>query len=191
MRKNTPVLPKIKELMVPISEYATVSHTASLWETMRSLENAKKKFDDRPYRHRSVLVLNDAGRVIGKVSQVDIMRALEPNYKSIGSDISLSRFGFSATFITAMESQYNLWKRSADKILDDLDSIRVTDVMYKPADHEHVKASDDLTSAIHQFVMGRHQALLITEKKRIIGILRSTDAYNALYEWIETVHQGC
>lgn len=188
MQKKTPVLPKIKDLMVPRTEYATVSHTATLWETMRSLENAKKKYDDRPYRHRSVLVLNDAGRVVGKVSQVDIMRALEPNYQSIGSDISLSRFGFSAGFIASMESQYHLWKRSVDKIMDDLDRIRVTEVMYKPADHERIKASDELTTAIHHFVMGRHQALLITERKRVIGILRSTDAYNALYEWIESVH---
>lgn len=45
--------------------------------------------------------------------------------------------------------------------------------------------NDSLAMAIHQIVMGQHQSLLVTKRKKVVGILRSTDAFNALYNQME------
>ena len=173
---------RVKQVMVPLLEYATVSESANLIEAIHAMENKNLRHKEGVYRHRSVLVLDRKNRVVGKVSQIDIMRALEPNYGKIGTDVSLSRFGFSAAFMNAIRDQFDLWERPLEELCQALENVRVTEVMYTPADHQRVSEEDTLQVAMHQFVMGRHQSLLVTGKKgkRIVGILRSTDAFNCL-----------
>ena len=185
MDKDVRQLPKVMELMVPIDDYATVSHTANLKEAMKALENANKVHGDQPYRHRALLVLDDEGCVIGKLSQMDIMRAMEPKYSAIGSNVGLSRLGFSSKFIKTVQDQFGLWEGSLQEVAEVLGRTKVTDVMYKPADHQRVKETDTLTTAIHQIVMGQHQSLLVIRGEQVVGILRSTDAFNALFGLID------
>jgi CBS domain-containing protein len=174
----------VRDIMVPISDYATVSDKANLMEALRSLENQNKRFGDSPYRHRAVLVVNDKGDVVGKVSQLDIMRALEPSYDKIGKDVSLSRFGFSREFMNVIAKQFKLWNHSIEAMIEIAEKTMVKEVMYTPADHQKVSDNDTLFMANHQLVMGHHSSLLVTKGKtsQIIGILRSTDAFNALYD---------
>ena len=59
---------KISEIMVPLSEYATVSEDATLYEAVQELEAAQKNFRERPYKHRAVLVVTTkTKRLIGKL----------------------------------------------------------------------------------------------------------------------------
>jgi len=173
---------QVKQIMVPLSAYATVSQDSNLVEAIRAMENKNMRHQDGPYRHRSVLVLDGKNRVVGKVSQLDIMRTLEPNYEKIGTDVGLSRFGFSAAFMNAIRDQFNLWERPLEELCRSLENVRVKEVMYTPADHQRVAEEDNLQAAMHQFVMGRHQSLLVTASrgKRVVGILRSTDVFNCL-----------
>ena len=46
------------ELMVPLSEYATVSEDSTLFEAVLALEKAQDEFDKTRYRHRAVLVFD-------------------------------------------------------------------------------------------------------------------------------------
>ena len=71
---------KVVDLMVPLSEYATVSEDATLYEAVLELEKAQEEFDHTRYRHRAILVLDSDGKVIGKLSQLDALKALEPKY---------------------------------------------------------------------------------------------------------------
>ena len=73
----------VKELMVPLNEYASVSEDATLADAIISLEKAQQSFDHTKYRHRAVLVLDQRQQVIGKISQIDALKALEPKYNDI------------------------------------------------------------------------------------------------------------
>lgn len=70
----------VKDLMVPLSEYATVKQGATLFDVVMSLKKAQEEFDNTRHRHRAVLVMDDKDNVVGKVGQFDILRALEPKY---------------------------------------------------------------------------------------------------------------
>jgi hypothetical protein len=73
----------MKDLMVPLSEYATVTEDATLYEAVLALEAAQENFEDKHtrYCHRAILILDKDGHVIGKLSQLDVLRALEPKYR--------------------------------------------------------------------------------------------------------------
>jgi len=174
----------VRDILVPLSDYATVSEGANLFEAIWALENEHKKYGDKPYRHQSVLVIDATGDVIGKVSQIDIMAALEPNYQRIGTDTNLSRYGFSAAFLKSIMNQYDLWERPLSELCKAVETVNVKKVMYTLSDHQKVKESDTLDKAMHQIVLGRHHSLLVTKEKKIIGILRSTDVFNWLYDKI-------
>jgi len=71
--------------MVPLAEYATVSEDATLYEAVLALEKAQESFEDKHtrYSHRAILVLDKEGDVVGKLSQLDVLKALEPKYQDL------------------------------------------------------------------------------------------------------------
>ena len=68
----------VKDLMVPLAEYATVSEEATLYDAVLALEKAQEAFDPKKQRHRAVLVFDKKNRIVGKLGQPDILRALGP-----------------------------------------------------------------------------------------------------------------
>jgi len=177
---------KVKELMVPLSEYATVSEEATLYEAVAALEAAQQKLDHGRYRHRAVLIYNAEGQIVGKVSQLDIVRALEPKYNDIESARSASRFGFSKQFLKSMFHQYNLWGQPLADICRKAVKWKVKTFMYTPTEGEYVDQNASLNEAIHQLVMGHHQSLLVVGNTEIVGILRLTDVFNEVCRMIKS-----
>ena len=86
----------VKDLMVPISEYATVPEGSTVLEAVAALEKAQEVFANTRYSHRAVLILGKDKRVVGKLSQFDFLRSLEPESGQVGSRSDIDKFGFSA-----------------------------------------------------------------------------------------------
>lgn len=170
----------VKDLMVPLDEYATVSENATLYEAVAALEKAQSEFDHDRYRHRAVLILNKGGQVVGKVSQLDILRALEPKYGDMGSQMPLTRFGYSPKFMTSLFEKFSLWDTPIHDICKKSMALKVTTFMYVPSEGEYVAEGASITEAIHLLVMGHHQSLLVTKNKEIVGILRLTDVFKEI-----------
>jgi CBS domain-containing protein len=53
--------------------------------------------------------------------------------------------------------------------------------MYTPGEGEYVSENASLGEAIHQLIMGHHQSLLVTRDDKIVGILRLTDVFAAVF----------
>ena len=90
---------KIDDLMVPLTEYATVTVGATLFDAVLALEKAQEEFDQTKYRHRAILVLDQQGEVVGKISQHTALKALEPQYMKMAASSSASHYGFSVSFL--------------------------------------------------------------------------------------------
>lgn len=177
---------KIKDLMVPLEEYATVSDSATLYEAVLALEEAQEKFDHLPYKHRAVLVYDSKDQIVGKLGQLDIIRALEPKYGEMGNIKSLSRFGLSRKFISSIMENNYLWEKPLTHICKKGADIKVKDFMHTPVEGEYVNEDASLEMACHQLVLGHHQSLLVTRGDKIIGILRLTDVFNAIFQTMKT-----
>ena len=55
-----------------------------------------------------------------------------------------------------------------------------------PTEGEYIDESASLGEAIHQLVMGRHQSLLVTREKDIVGILRLTDVFKYIFQTLKS-----
>ena len=187
-RKYIVKIPRVKEFMVPLEEYATVSEEATLIEAVKELEEAQKRFDQARYPHRAVLVLNKDGHLVGKLSQHDVLKALEPNYRGVKELDSLSRFGISPALVESMVEQYGLWRSPLQNLCRTAAETKVKEIMYAPQPGEYIMESVPITRALHYLVMGSRHSLLVTdEDHEIIGVLRLTDVFALVCQAIE----GC
>ncbi len=176
----------IKDLMVPISEYATVSEGATLFEAYLALEKAQEEFVHNKYRHRAVLVLNKNNRVIGKVGQLDVLRALEPKDEHFDRFEDIRKYNFSSQFIMNLREQYLLQGEPLTDICKRTALTKVEDLMSAPTEGEYVEEDTSLNTAIHQLVRGSHMSLLVTRNSEIVGILRLTDVFAAIFHTMKT-----
>jgi len=170
----------VKDVMVPVSEYATVSMEANLRDAVRALEKAQKEFDRTRYRHRAVLVYEENRKIIGKVSQLDILRALEPKYEQVGFTGATGYYPFSRKFMKSLFLQYNLWEKPLDALCRKAGQKKVKELMHSPGEGEFVEENASLNEAVHQLVIGHHQSLLVLRGNEITGILRLTDVFQAV-----------
>ena len=172
--------------MVPLEEYATVPDSATLYEAVLALEEAQEKFEHLPYKHRAILVYDAKNRIVGKLGQLDVIRALEPKYGDMGDIKSLSRFGLSRKFISSIMENNYLWEKPLTDICKKGGNLIVKDFMHTPGEGEYVNEDASLEVACHQLVLGHHQSLLVTRGDKIIGILRLTDVFNAIFQTMKT-----
>jgi len=179
---------KVKDLMVPLEEYATVPVDASLFDAVMALEKAQEELDRtrHHYLHRAVLVMDKDRKVIGKISQMDAIKGLEPKYRDMGDPHSLSRAGFSADFLLSMLQQYSLWDQPLADLCSKATEIRVVDFMHTPTQGEYIREEASLEEAIHMLLAGRHHSLLVTRGDEIVGVLKLTDVFNEIFQRMKT-----
>jgi CBS domain-containing protein len=176
----------IKQLTVPLGEYATVSDKSTLLEAILALEEAQAKSAQSGYPHRAILVFDDKNRVVGKLGQLDILMALESKYSEIPDFERLTGIGLSTDFSRELFNQYSIWNEPLEKVCEEAADLKVTDVMYQLGMDEYIEETASLDEAIHQLIMGKHQSLLVTQDERIVGILKLTDVFQQISQMIKT-----
>jgi CBS domain-containing protein len=176
---------KVKEIMVPLSEYATVSEEATLYEAIIALDEAQAKHVKSPYSHKAILVFNRENKIVGKIGQVDVLRALEPKYGKIIDSGALSRFGYTNHFLKSLVDQYQLWDKPFNDICKKAGKLKVSAFMVTPTEGEYISEESSLDEAIHMLVMGNHQSLLVKKENEITGILRLVDLFHKVSETIK------
>lgn len=171
----------VKQLMIPIGEYATVPMSATMHEAILALEEAQRAFDPLKHSHRSVLVLDKDQNVVGKISMVDILIALEPKYEEL-EDIG----GYNPEFIQSIINDNVFWNEPMQLICDRAPNLIVHDFMEVPSDGVYIEESDTIGEAIHRLVICRYSSLLVTRNKKVVGVLRLSDIFTELCEKIKT-----
>ncbi len=166
---------KVKAFMIPASEYANISAEATLAEAQIALENAEDHSNKTHHSYRALLVLDNDGRVIGKLSMLNILKGLDPKYKELGDFGLLSRFGFSHKFYDFMMKDIDILQKPLDDICEKASKIKVKDIMQLPSKGAFIDQEANLNEAIHQLVIEQRQSLLVTYQNTIVGILRQID----------------
>jgi CBS domain-containing protein len=175
----------VKDLMVPLDDYATVPEDATLHEAVLALEAAQKRVGPDRERHGAVLVLDRQGKVIGKLSRWAVLRGIEPRYKHIGDLRETSRFGFSTDFIKSMLTHYGLFRTALEDLCRKAAEMKVKEMMLSLTEGEYIEETASLNQAIHQLVMGNLASLLVTRGAEIIGILRLSDVFSEICERVK------
>jgi CBS domain-containing protein len=172
----------VKDLMVPISEYATVVVGTSLIDAVRTLEQAQEAYTMSKYQHRAVLVLDESGRVVGKISQLRALKAIQPDFKSNAEIEQLKEFNFSNNYIAQLRDLYSSHGKIMSKhSLREASTKKVEEFMQTPSPGEYVSENCSLDTAIHRLVAGTHLSLLVTRNEKIVGVLRISDVFAAVF----------
>jgi CBS domain-containing protein len=166
---------QVKDVMVALEDYATVSEKASLYEAVLALEKAQEQYEKSQYHHRAILVYNDKQKIVGKISQLDILMALEPNYRIVDFD-KLSHFGYSLDYLQSV-AKTSFWDKPLKNICKKAATLIVKDFMHTPKEGEYIKEDANLDQAIHQLITQKALSLLVTREQDIVGILRLTDVF--------------
>lgn len=172
----------VRDLMVPISEYATVMVGTSLLDAILALERAQESYTISKYQHRAILVLDHNNTVIGKIGQLRILKAVETRYDLDSEVENLSNFKFSDAYIASRREQYRLQGPILNKeSLRIATEKKVEEFMQTPTPGEYVSEDCSLDIAIHKLVAGTHLSLLVTRENQIVGILRIADVFAAVF----------
>ncbi len=180
----------VKDLMVPISEYATVPVGTPLIEAIHVLERAQDAFTSSKYQHRAIIVLDHNGQVVGKISQMRALKAIEPQLDFSDELEEIRKFKFSEDYIIQLRDKYRArGKIIKEETLREAAAKKVEEFMQMPTPGEFVDEDCTLDAAIHRLIAGTHLSLLVTKEGKIIGILRISDVFAAVFHEMLTIDE--
>lgn len=168
---------RVKDLMVPVEEYVTISETATLYEAVIKLEQAQREYEEGKCPHRAILVIGTSGEVIGRMNKIDVIRSLEPKYVELGDLRKVSGFGLAPEFMKAMMEKFELWETPLNDLCRKSADVKVGDLVATPLEGEIIDSEATLNKAVHQIIVGHNQSLIVKSGGKIVGILRLTDVF--------------
>jgi CBS domain containing-hemolysin-like protein len=168
---------KVKEIMIPISKCLKVRKDQSLIEVFKALDQIRATENDAA--HKDAIVLDESGDFNGKVTMIDIFRALEPRYGQVKQQQKMASM-LSAGAVMKVAKDFDLWMEPTKTIRERANQLKVADVMHAPEKIEYIKEGDSLEKALHIYVMGVHQPLIVrNDNDDITGVLRFGDIFEA------------
>ena len=169
----------VKEIMIPIENYVTVKKTDNLTEVLRAIE--ERRIADQGHAHRDAIVVDETGRFVGKVTMIDIFRAIEPNYRPIKKEGDRQQT-LTNTFVESAVKDLNLWLEPVESVCQRGGQVKVAEAMYVPDKSEYIKEDNALERAMNYFVMGVHQPLIVRKGDHVTGVLRFGDLFEVVRE---------
>lgn len=178
---------KVRDWMKPLHKFPMVPDTATIAAAVLALEKAQEDYVSGKRECRTLLVYDQNNRIVGKLTPIDVVRGLEPNYDNV---VNPKHTAFSWDFgfvIDTMREKAVLWSKPIDDLCVRAQDVRVKDFIKSPLQSQTVQADDTLNDAFHHFVMAKHDTLFVLENKKLIGILRFSDVYREISRRLKEV----
>ena len=177
------------DLMVALDSYATVHQDSTIAEALEELASAQADSHGKAFKYRAVLVLDDAGRVVGKLSQWAILRALEPQLlKNQALAAILTHSGVHGETIARIEEDLANVAGSFDRLCQRAALVKVREAMVPTP--ESLDINTPLMKAIHQLVIRHVQSILVTRDDKVVGLLRLADVFEEVERRIRDAGAG-
>jgi CBS domain-containing protein len=171
---------KVRELMRPVDQFPRISSQVTVIEAVDALEKAQREYRAEKAPQRILMVYDDSGRIVGKLSPMDIVRGLEPNYGGIENLKDISRYGLSPVSIESMKEDFRLWKKPLAELCTKAYNLKIESFVKMPSPEHLVKVDDNMDHAFHLFVLTRHDSLFVMDGDEIVGLIRFSDVYREI-----------
>ena len=173
---------KVRDLMVPIDKYAVAKADSSLEDAVSRLEEGFLK-EDPGGRHRTLLVLDESGTLVGVIDFRRIIEVLIPEcsekLRKRLEDLGLALMSVRSTSDHPDEAGFQF----RDRVLKNAQT-RVRDIMLKT--RGATQADADLLEAIKIKCSNKLTVLPVYDGKRLVGVLRDVDVFLAIAEILRT-----
>ena len=170
---------KVREIMLPLDEYAVVDCEATLFEALEALERAQANLEPGRQPHRAVLVQDEQGAIVGKLGHMAFLRALLPERRAWECDDAvLERAGVSPDMRDTSARILGMMGEETVDLTERAKSTRVVEVCAPTT--AMIEQGASLLEAIRVFLARDTLSLLVTERGRTVGILRLSDLFDEL-----------
>ncbi len=153
-------------------------------EAVLALEKAQMALDPSRHKHRAILVLDESGKVVSKITMKNILVALEPNYGKVEGTGVLERSGYSPDLIRTMLEDNALWTKPLQFVHERAAKLKVCDFIQTPSEGEYIDENATLSEATHQLIVYPYHSLLVTGDDEVVGILRLSDVFTKVCDII-------
>lgn len=172
--------------MVPTERFPTILNSATFTEAVLALEEAQEAFTAGKQEQRILLVLDEEKKIVGKLTPMDIIRGLEPNYdklvdKDTGAFISNVNY-----VIDSMKKAAQLWASPIDDLCKTVKDVKIRDFLKNTPKSQLIDTEASLNMALHAFYLFRHDALFAMDGNTVAGVLRFSDVYREIQRQIKT-----
>ncbi|MGE4468590.1 MAG: CBS domain-containing protein [Desulfovibrio sp.] len=171
----------VKELMVPLAEYVRVGKDDTLYQCFRTMEEDRERKGRSGHAHRDALVFDENGDFLGKVTMLDVLMALEPTYKRLMGE-SQDKASLTSDYVARLYRDYDLWTEPLDTLCEEGAGLKVSEIMQTCSKSEFMDEEDDVGKALHKFVMGVHQPVIVRKGEKLTGVLRLGDVFEKVRE---------
>jgi CBS domain-containing protein len=169
---------RVKDLMVPLSEYAVVGETATLKEALEALRASLANLPPDRQPHRAILVRNPRGEIVGKLHYFAFLRALAPERGTMAERGVMDRAGVTEDMLEASMQTLDFLAGDLVDLCARARAVAVRDVCARSP----VSIDEDLPlrEAVSRFLTHQTLSLLVTREGRTVGILRLSDLFDEL-----------
>lgn len=171
---------KVRELMRPVEEFPRISSQATIWDAVVALEKAQEEFTSGRTSQRILLVHDEGGKIVGKISPMDVVQGLEPNYDKIDSLRNISHYHLGESTLDSMKEQLRLWQEPLADLCKKAYSLKIENSVKMPTPDHVVDADGKMGDAFHLFVVGRHDSLFVRDGEEVAGLITFSDVYRRI-----------
>jgi len=175
---------KVSELMRPVSEFPKISCEATFSQAVDALEKAQQDYVSGKASQRILLVYDDTQKIVGKLSPLDVVYGLEPNYGNIDTLKDLSYYHIPEKVFEDMKETFRLWQQPLAKLCNKAFEVKIKNCIRTPPPNHILHLNDRMDKAFHLFVVGRNDSLFVMEGDEIVGLIRFSDVYRKIAEII-------
>jgi len=172
----------VKEVMLPLSEYAVVGEDATILDALKALEESQQRLPPDRQPHRAVLVRDRQGAIVGKLHHFAFLRALIPERKPMIEKGFLDRAGVSDEMLAASMQTLDFLTGDLVDVCERARNVCVRDV-YTPAT-QGINEDYALADAVSAFLAHQTLSLLVQRAGVTVGILRLSDLFDELVRQI-------
>lgn len=157
----------IREVMTPIEDYTTLNQEITVKEAIDNLRESfyAKVSTSRIMEtgHRSILVVDDRGEIMGILAIIDLLRAIMPAYLDAPKPSTADNVQYSPMFWNDM-FQREVIRLAGKKIQDEM----------SPAPRT-IDADANLMETAYTMITQNKRRLTILDSGEVIGIIREQD----------------
>ena len=175
-----PLTTKVRDAMIPIADYAVVRANEPLKEAALHLRKIYCEVETGACTeagHRTALVVDDKGELVGILDFKAILRVLIPEIAG-GMKAKLASLGVSAAFAEASASDLDETKLSLRARVIKNAETPIREVMLKL--RGTVDADVDLGEALKTMFQNKLVVLPVFEAGKLVGVVRDSDLFLAV-----------
>ncbi len=178
-----PIMKKVRDLMVPLADYAVTTTESTLREAVFTLQKLYCEVEAGKCTHaghRNVLVLDtDNNKLVGILNFRSILEVLIPEISG-GLSGKVESFGVSLAFAQGGIPDLDESRASFRARVIRTAGMKVRDVMLKL--RGTIDAEADILEALKLIYQNKINVLPVFEEGKLVGVLRESDLFLAVAE---------